>query len=320
MEEARKIIFTESNKAISKLQLLSVFFEDELIFKIYIRTQVIHKLFESNPELDINKLQLFHLQFTDTIIELLRKIKKNNEKSISVAEDEIQVNEELIDRISNMMQLEEDFDDARQTQTAAVNLALSKLYLNLSNLSADAPFTKAIDHFSNSFSKDFFHAVDGFLVNELLEFDPQKVYKNGYGIIEKRLMGLQCKHEFKNIFYCGLKAENVLLEVYKLEAEDEYFLFSPAKKLFLSLDLSKIEGIDLGSGVSKKAKIVQELTSKNTALHSSLDTIKTNIPAEVNTLLNDYYTKIAAIDFLDFIDDFDVQANILKTMLNTNSL
>jgi hypothetical protein len=73
MDDAGKAILNESNKIISKLQLLSVFFGDDIIYKIYLRSQVIHQLFEDNPELDINKLELFHLQFTQTLLDLLRK-------------------------------------------------------------------------------------------------------------------------------------------------------------------------------------------------------------------------------------------------------
>src|SRR5476651_556918 len=96
MDDNRKAILNDSNRIISKLQLLSVFFGDDIIYKIFLRTQVIHQLFDDNAELDINKLELFHLQYTQTLIDLLRKIKKNNEKSILILLDEIQLNKELI--------------------------------------------------------------------------------------------------------------------------------------------------------------------------------------------------------------------------------
>jgi len=77
-------IFNESKRIISKLQLLAAFFGDEILYKIYLRTEVIHQMFEQNPELDANNLELFHLQYTASLIELLRKIKKNNEKNVSL--------------------------------------------------------------------------------------------------------------------------------------------------------------------------------------------------------------------------------------------
>ena len=321
MDDTRTQILSDSNRFISKLQLLSVFFENNLIFQIYVRTQVIHAFFEGNKELDINKLELFHLQFTETIINLLRKIKKNNETNISLTENEIQLNEDVINRINRSMRLQEDFGRAQKAQTDLINQSLFKLYQNLSDLSSVAPFVKNISQFSTTFSPDFFHEIDVDLAESLVGFDPLKVYTNNYGMIEKRLMGLQCKYNFKNTFYCGVKAGDIVLELYKMNSEKEgYFLFYPAEKRFLSFPFSKIEGIDLSAGISKKAKIIQELTSKNNKLKSGINTTKTNIPPEVMQLLSDYYNKISSMDSFHFMNEFDVQANILKTMLNTDGL
>ena len=320
MGDNRETILDNSTKIISRLQLLSVFFEDELVYKIYVRTQVIHKLFGNNPELDIHKLELFHIQFTETIVELLRKIKKSNEKNIVLTEEEIHVNEELMAKISNSMRLEENYLHAQKAQAVAVNQSLFKLYQNLSNISAEQPFHKSIRQFSHLFSKDFFSGIDSIKADQLISFDAAKVYRNGYGTIEKNLMGLQCKHEFKNRFHCGLKSGSILLEVYRLVAQEEYFIFYAEKNLFLHLTPDELEGIDLSGGISKNAKIIQDLTVKNSLLKNGMPAMKTSIPDNIRQLLNDYHTRIAGMDFFDFIDDFDVQANILKTMLNTESI
>ena len=42
------------------------------------------------------------------------------------------------------------------------------------------------------------------------------------------------------------------------------------------------------------------------------------MPAEIKALLAENYKKIEDVNFLENITNFDVQANILKTMLNTN--
>jgi len=254
MESDRQAIFKNSDKAISKLQLLAVFFEHELIFRIYVRTQVIHKFFESNPELDIHKLDLFHIQFTDSIIELLKKIKRNNEKAVVATQTEIALNEELITSISNTMDVERDYNKSIEAHVVAVNQSLYKLYQNLSDLSADIPFPKAFDAFSLKFSKDFFLEADAGLVDELINYESVPVYKNGYGIVEKKLMGLQCVHSFKNEFYCGLKAGNKCIEVYRIaENAEAYFLFYPAKHLFLCVDFLRIKEINLSEGKQRRS-------------------------------------------------------------------
>jgi len=146
------------------------------------------------------------------------------------------------------------------------------------------------------------------------------VYQNGYGIVEKKLMGLQCRHRFQNLFYCGLKSGSLLMEVYRMVDEDVFFLYFPARNLFMSCTAAALEGINPADALSKRAKVVKELTEKNRMLEQSTANAKTNIPADIKTLLNDYYEKVNSMDFMDFMDDFDVQANILKAMLNTERM
>ena len=320
MDANRTALLNDSNKIISKLQLLSVFFEDENIIKIHLRTQLIHKQFETNEDLDINKLELFHIQFTDTIIELLKKIKKKNENTVSAIQDEIYLNNEVIDKINHSVSLEDEYADACKAQTRIINSSLSRFYQNLSGLSKDAPFPLTISQFSIRFSSVFFHDISADLANELIAYDPTHIYSNDYGIIEKKLMGMECKMEFRNHFYTGLKSGDIVLEVYNQIAGDVYFLFYPAKKMFLLLPIAKLESINLTGGSSKKMRSIQELTDKNYALKASIEVNKRIIPTDVDQLMADYYTKISSMSFLEFMNQVDVQANILKTMLKTDSL
>src|SRR5215217_3330187 len=124
MDERRVDILKTSRTEISRLQLLSVFFEDEVLYKIYLRSQVIHQLFENNEELDIDKLELFHVQFTASLIELLRKIKKSNEKSVSLIYDEIDLNKELIRQMGDSVFSEKSFNLDKQKQSLKINLSL----------------------------------------------------------------------------------------------------------------------------------------------------------------------------------------------------
>jgi hypothetical protein len=101
MDERHENILRASSTEISRLQLLSVFFEDETLYKIFLRSQVIHQMFENNEDLDIDKLEIFHVQFTASLIELLRKIKKSNEKNVSLIYDEITLNKELIEKMTS---------------------------------------------------------------------------------------------------------------------------------------------------------------------------------------------------------------------------
>ncbi len=313
-------IFNDSKRIINKLQLLAAFFEEEIIYKIYLRSQVIHQMFEQNPELDANNLELFHLQYTASLIDLLKKIKKNNEQNVSLLFDEIQLNKELTDKLSSSFYTEKNYQLDQQKQSLKINISLRRLYQTLSDNVDEYPFSKNINSFSSRFSHDFYYEVSGELFNELTHYNPTEVYANAHAIVQKKLMGLLCKYDFKTGFYCGLKDGNALLEVYKFVDAEKYFLFYPAKNLFLLCDFTKIENIRHTNQISNKATMIQELKDKNDQLQSSIGVTKSYLPQEIKMLLAENYKKLTDISFLQNIGNFDVQANILKAMLNTDTI
>jgi hypothetical protein len=318
MDENRLNILNQSNRMLSKLQLLSVFFGDDVIYKIYLRSQVIHKLFETNPELDVNKLDLFHLQFTQSLIDLLRKIKKNNESNISLVFDEIQINKELIDKLNDPFYTEANFNLEKQRQALKINLSLRKLFQVLSDNLTDNPLSKNINAFSSRFAADFFYTITPELLDELTAYNAKDVYTDEYATIQRKLMGVLCKYDFKTEFYCGLKSGNQIIEVYKFMNADRYFLYSPSDSLFVFLDVAKIANIDFSTNLSKKEKLMHELKDKNDKLEGNAAAMKSFMPPEIKNLLADDYKKISDINFLENISNIDVQANILKSMLNTD--
>jgi hypothetical protein len=318
MDENRLNILNQSNRMLSKLQLLSVYFGDDIIYKIYLRSQVIHKLFESNPELDINKLDLFHLQFTQSLIDLLRKIKKNNEGNISLVFDEIQINKEMIERLNDPTYTLANFNIEKQRQALKINLSLRKLFQVLSDDSTENPLSKNINSFSSRFAADFFYTISNDLVEEVTAYDIKDVYKDEYATIQRKLMGVLCKYDFKTEFYCGLKSGSQVIEIYKFVEVDRYFLYAPQDSLFVFFDIAKISDIDMSTNLSKKEKLVYELKNKNDKLEGNAAAMKVYMPAEITNLLAENYKKISDISFLDDITNIDVQANILKSMLNTD--
>jgi hypothetical protein len=318
MDERRAYILKESNTEISRLQLLSVFFDEEAVYKIFLRSQVIHHLFESNEELDIDKLELFHVQFTSSVIELLRKIKKNNEKNVSLIYDEIHMNEELIDQMNSSAYTEQNFNLDKQRQTLKINLSLRKLFDVLSDHSSEFPFSKNINSFSSRYAKDFYYSITPDELGQLIHYDPKDMYVDVHASIERKLMGLLCKHDFKTTFFYGLKSGQLIIEVYKFMDIDRYFLFFPSRNLFLFCDLSILKDVDWTTNLSEKGKIIQELLYKNDQLESSASALKTYIPKEIISLLEENYLKISDLNFLEHLNNFDVQANILKAMLKTD--
>ena len=320
MEENRVIILNESKRTISKLQVLSVFFGDEIIYKIFLRTQIIHKLFENNPELDINKLELFHLQYTVTIIDLLKKIKATNERNVIILLDEVQLNKELIEKLGSNVFSEKSYNLEKQRQSLKMNQTLRRLYQLLSEDKDESPFSRNINAFSARFAADFFYDIPYTLSEELTAYNPNEVYRNAYATIHRKLMGKLCKVDFRSEFFCGLSAGTVILEIFKIPELELYYLFMPSRNLFLFCDIAKINGIDWSNNQSKKANIIQELTDKNDELQSAASVVKTTIPEDIKRLISEYHNKIDDVNFLQNLSDVDIQANILKAMLNTDSI
>jgi len=318
MDEHVAEVLKASKKIISRLQLLSVFFQEEVVYKIYLRSQVIHQLFEQNEGLPIDKLELFHLQFTSSLIELLKKIKKNNEKNVTLIYDEIHLNKEVITRLNDTVLNEKNFADGKKSQSLKINISLRNLFEVLSGHSTDFPFVKHITRLSARYAKDFYSTITEDQVAELIAYKENDVYVNQYAIIERKLMGLLCKYDFKTAFVYGLKSGMLIIEIYKFLDIDKYFLFFPNRNLFLFCTLDELRGIDLSTNLSEKARIIQELSYKNDKLESNAASVKTYIPAEIINLLEDNYNKISDINFLNQLNNFDVQANILKAMLNTD--
>ena len=133
-------------------------------------------------------------------------------------------------------------------------------------------------------------------------------------------MGLLCKYDFKTEFFCGLKAGSLMMEVYKFVDADRYYLFSPARNLFLFCDMTNIIGIDWSNTLSKNERIIQELNDKNDKLNANVQAKKAYWPNDIKSILNDTYKKVSEIDFLNNQSNADIQANILRTMLDTDIL
>jgi hypothetical protein len=155
-------------------------------------------------------------------------------------------------------------------------------------------------------------------MEEITAYNLADIYKNDNAKIQRKLMGVLCKYDFKTEFYCGLKSGAQVIEVYKFIDDERHFIYAPADSLFVFFDVTKIAGMDMTTNMSKKERLMYELKDKNDKLEGNAVAMKAFMPPEITALLAEDYKKISDITFLDNITNIDVQANILKTMLNTD--
>lgn len=317
MEEQEHIfvqIIKDSDKRLVVLQLLANFFNHKDLIGVVIKTKIIHNLFAKNRSLDCNKLELFHLQFTDSIIELFRKLKKSKEQQYLLISDEIQINNETIAALKTDIE-KSDFPEKAKIHAQNMSQKLAQLYQMFVSDAQELFSWNEIMSFSNHYQSKYFREINSNQYEQLIPID-RKVYKNNYSIFEKKLLGRLNILQFKIKFLCGLVCNNQIIEVYEFRDSNDIFIFVANDKSFYFLDNEQARGIDLSKNSSSKNQVLFELNTKNTQLKTTLETIKTSLPETVEQVLKEYLDKISSTNFTDEMYNVDEQTNILKTMLN----
>lgn len=317
MTDDRPEILETSDKLIQRLYDLVTFFDDQTILKIYLQNQVIHKLFEENPDIDIHKLDLYHIQFTSTLIDLLEKIRRKNERIVNSMENEIELNTDMIEKLRQAITLEGGFDAEKLQQTQRISRSIYNLHKALSTQSDENPYTDNISNFSLKFYKDHFFEVDSQLLQQLTTYKHTDAYRNKYGAINKQLLTDLVKKSYKVQFCFGIRIDYVLMEIYKIQDEELYFAFQPTKNNFLPCDIELFPYQEWEKESSKKEQTIKELTLKNRQLEKDIKLNIKNIDPDIETLLVENLEKITELDFLADLENIDIQANTLRTMLET---
>lgn len=320
MEELREEILGKSNEFISKLNEHAVFFEDTALMNIYLQTQIVHRLFEDNIEIDINKLELFHLQYTSTLLTLLDKIKQKNSRVVKMYENEIQVNNEMIDRLRDAIAQEGGFDLEKQRQTKRMSKSLRSLYVAIYEQSSKYPFTEDINSFSINFYKNHFFELDKNIFDTITVYNKNDTFRTRYATIDKQLLIALGQANFDIAFVGGVNFYPMLIELYKIQESDIYFFYWPSKNLFLKLDIELFPYKEWENEMSKKTRLIKNLLKNNQKAETNIKNTYRYISHEVLDLLDENYKAISDIDFLTSLEDINLQTEILKSMLDTKML
>lgn len=321
MDTNRTSILEESDKILERLQKLVLYFENQTIMNIYLQNRVIHKLFEDNPDIDVNKLELYHIQFSSTLIELLEKIKKKNERFVGMMENEIQLNNNVIEKLRQSLYQEGSFDFEKGRQAKRITRSIYNLHKALASQSNEYPYVDNISSFSIDFYKDHFYDVDKALLPELISYESTDVYRNKYGTVGKEILTALTQNRYLLDFVAGIKVGNMLIEIYNIRDQQLHFIFVSAKNLFLPVDISLFPLMSEWIEQSlKKKNLIRELTQKNIDLDKSIRQNKKKIDDDILLLLKDNHQKITEVDFLADLENIDIQANTLRAMLETKMI
>ncbi|MFW0737738.1 hypothetical protein [Flavobacterium sp. T12S277] len=316
-EEERFVqIIKDSNRKLVILELLSNFFSHKDFVGVLIKTRIIHALFENNKTLDINKLELFHIQFTSSFIELFQKLKKSKEQQYLLISDEIYINEDMIIKLESEIG-ESGFAEKAKAHAKNMSGKIEELYGMFANESSDFFNWNEIISFSDRVKQEYYREITVEEYEKIASLD-KKWYENKQVKFEKKLLGRLNILKFKIKFLCGLVCNNEVIEVFEFRDTNDRFIFLVNEKVFYFLEESTAKELNLAKNDSVKGEIITQLKEKNTALTVELSTIKTSFPENVNGVLGEYLNKISSIDFIEDLQNVDEQTNILKTMLNIN--
>jgi len=312
-------IFKESTKRLNKLKILTNFFNHANLISIAVKTKVIHELFLANNTLDSNKLELFHLQYSDSLLDLMFKLKKKIEQKYLILNNEIDTNLEIITTFEKNI-VKSNFREKVIYHNFLMQSFMEAFYNNLAyNIDYEViiNFTdknnlylqKGNEYYRKLEKNDFENFQKKSLETEY-EF---KGYK-----IERKLLGKLNIQKFKFKLLCGFQYENQYFEVFEFIHANEHFLYNIAQNQFYSIQLKDFENIDFSKNSSNQNQVISDLKKKNAELKRNADQTLKTIPNDVETVLKDYYAKISSLEFLDNLQNIDEQTNILRTMLNIN--
>ncbi|MDV6167225.1 hypothetical protein R1T16_02235 [Flavobacterium sp. DG1-102-2] len=296
---------------------MSNFFSHKDLFAVFVRTQVIHNLFESNKNLDPNKLDLFHVQYTSSLIDLFQKLKKAKEQQYLLLSDEIYINQDLVRKLEGET-VSVNFTDISRKHAKAMAAKIKQLYEMLAGGALSAFSWGDTMAFSQLMRAEFFRPLESEQFAQLTKTEGRNCYKNEFVTIERKLLGRLNIHNFRIKFSCAFVCDDEVAEVFDFVDSNDKFVFINSSKSFYFLDEKMSQGIDLSKNESNKTSIIIDLKIKSDALRERQATIKSSIAPDVEDVLSGYLEKISGVDFLDELQNVDEQTNILRAMLNIN--
>lgn len=311
MDGSVESILADSKRRLTRLKLLSNFFENIDLLSICIKTQIIHQLFEENKTLDYSKLELFHLQYTDSLLELLLKIKKKKEHDMISVINEININQQYINAFEQKSTNQFDFE--RKQYSSIFSGFLRNVYKDLSEGKVQQDWNTVL-FFHKKYAAEFYRTPDNEDVFYSADF-PHYLHQDYQ--IERKLFGRLNIQNFKMRFVCGYKIGRNEYEIFRIFQTDDYFIFDvEGKKLYLKDVVSA--KIDLLPNTSNQAKMMLQLKKRSEDLEEHIREEKKRFPDDVAAVLQDYLKNLENIDLMSKIFDVNEETNILRAMLNLN--
>ncbi|AZA88269.1 hypothetical protein EG349_16545 [Chryseobacterium shandongense] len=305
-------ILSQSKRRLTKLKLLANFFENVDIIAIYIKTDSIHNLFQKNKGLDYSKLELFHLQYTDSLIELLTKIKRQKENDMLAVINEIEINRKYISEFEEKQA--DGFETDRKIYSGNFSRLLKNLYQDLTENKYTINWSDVL-YFYRKYAVEFYRSE---VAEEQLKAGTFPAYRYQDYQIERKLLGRLNIQNFKVRFVCGYAVSGNEYELFKIFQSEDFFMFDiEGQKMYL-MDPKKMEKLNMRPNESNRAIVINQLKKKNEDLEEAMAERKRTLPDQVTAVLKDYIKNLENTDVMSKMFDINEETNILRAMLNLN--
>lgn len=310
-----KEILKKSKRRLQKLKLLSNFLKKTELINIIIRTELIQSYFDtkSKNDLDINKLELFHLQYTDSLIVLLEKIKKQKEANILAIYNEVDANKNYIE--AHIHNKGNGFHLNKKFHNSYISDYLKSFYSNLIEKRMIFDNSKIRD-LSNNYAIEYYRKIDK--INFLVSLPKTNYYEFENVYVEKKLLGMLNSNNFKIRIICGYNINNQIFELFKITNTDKQFIWNLQTNEFYFLAKDIMILLDTSQNISSQKNIVDDLIVRNKELMNNAKIMKTELPDNVLEVIQKYQETLEKQDIINQVIDVDEEMNILNAMLDLN--
>lgn len=299
-------ILKNSKSKLVELDKMNNFFKILDLSSVLINTSLIISYFESNIEReDLGKLELFNLQYTDSLLELLRKVKSNKEREI--ASVTIKYNRFIYEQkriVYNNPNLDEEFVISKKLHELEISLLFENLFDNIEY----KDFNK-LKSFHKKYSSRYFYNIDE-NDEKFIESKDIKYYTRFNTKIDSELLEIVANNKFKIKLSYGFNSKETSFELFIVENSDIVFLWNINKNTFY---ISQSNFYSFGEMLNSTQTKIENYSGK---LQDSINEILKDIPKGVNKLISKYNKVLEDIIYNDKYYDIKEEENILKAMLD----
>lgn len=299
-------ILKNSKSKLVELEKMNDFFKTLDLSSVLINTSLIISYFESNIEReDLGKLELFNLQYTDSLLELLRKVKSNKEREI--ASVTIKYNRFIYEQkriVYNNPNLDEEFVISKKLHELEISLLFENLFDNIEY----KDFNK-LKSFHKKYSSRYFYNIDE-NDEKFIESKDIKYYTRFNTKIDSELLEIVANNKFKIKLSYGFNSKETSFELFIVENSDIVFLWNINKNTFY---ISQSNFYSFGEMLNSTQTKIENYSGK---LQDSINEILKDIPKGVNKLISKYNKVLEDIIYNDKYYDIKEEENILKAMLD----